>query len=94
MTPCLTQRACAPAQELAHQQTTYRALMARNRNRSMEQLQGENRGSSQLTALPLPFVLIQVSCAVLLPPQLADTGIFQFHTVCLSDKSYSLNPKP
>ena len=60
----------------------------------MEQLQGENRGTSQLTALPLPFVLIQVSCADRLPPHLAEHKDLHLHAVCLSDKPYILHPKP
>ena len=51
-------------QELTQQQVTYRTLMRRNRNRTVEQLHESNAsGNSQLTALPLPFVLIQVRTA-------------------------------
>lgn len=47
-------------QDLAQQQATYRSLIARNRNRPMDAL--VQAGGGQLTALPLPFVLIQVQC--------------------------------
>jgi len=48
-------------QELTQQQVTYRSLMSRNRGQTMEQLTESNAaGNSQITALPLPFVLIQV----------------------------------
>lgn len=46
-------------QDLTQQQATYRALIARNKSRSLESI--AQSGKEQLTALSLPFVLIQVS---------------------------------
>ena len=53
-------------QELTIQQSQYRALMHRNKDQTLDQLMLRNAtGSTDVTALPLPFVLIQVRKASL-----------------------------
>ena len=57
---CEVYDACAGAQELQKQQAAYRGLLQRNREQPLHLMQAI-QNAAKPTALPLPFVLIQVS---------------------------------
>ena len=60
-------------QDLTTQQAQFRALMRRNKDQTVEQLMLSNAtGSTDVTALPLPFVLIQVDRSATIEIKIAD----------------------